>query len=61
MTFYYINLFQLRTFKGTCLVSSLNMSTLRVNILNCKFVRIYFLLIEKHSDNFIKIALLVQG
>ena len=52
------------TFKGTCLsnnrVHSLNKGTPRVNIMDCKFVRIYLLIIKKHSENFIKIAKLVQ-
>ena len=52
------------TFKGTCLsnnrVPSLNKGTPKVNILDCKFVRIYLLVIKKHSENFIKIAMLVQ-
>ena len=52
------------TFKGSCLsnnrVPSLNKGTPRVNILDCKFVRIYILIIKKHSENFVKIATLVQ-
>ena len=52
------------TFKGTCLsyhrVPSLNKGTPRVNILDCKFVRIYLLIIKKNSENFEKIATLVQ-
>ena len=74
MKFYYINLsqrstftkyiFQIMTFKGSCLsnnrVPSLNKGTPRVNILDCKFVRIYLLVIKKHSEFFVKIATLVQ-
>ena len=48
------------TFKGTCLsnnrVPSLNKGTPRVNIMDCKFVRIYLLIIKKHSEKFVKIA-----
>ena len=48
------------TFKGTCLsnnrVPSLNKGTPRVNISDCKFVRIYLLIIKKQSENFAKIA-----
>ena len=52
------------TLKGTCLsnnrVPSLYKGTPGVNILDCKFVRIYLLIIKKHSENFVKIATLVQ-
>ena len=51
------------TFKGTCLsnnrVPSLNKGTPRVNIMDCKFVRIYLLIIKENSENFVKIATLV--
>ena len=30
--------------------------TPRVNILDCQFVRIYLLIIKKHSENFVKIV-----
>ena len=52
------------TFKGTCLsnnrVPSLNKGTPRINILDCKFVRIYLLMTKKHSENFVKIVTVVQ-
>ena len=74
MKFYFINLsqistlqntfFHIMTFKGACLrnnrVPSLNKGTPRVNILGCKFFRIYLLIIKKHSKIFVKIATLVQ-
>ena len=51
------------TFKGTCLsnnrVPSLNKDTPGVYILDCKFVRIYLLIIKAYSENFVKIATLV--
>ena len=52
--------FEKLTFKGTCLgnnrVPSLNKGIPRVNILDYKFVRMYLLIINKHSENFVKIA-----
>ena len=47
------------TFNGTFLSNNRvpsNKGTPTVNILDCKFVKIYLLIIKKHSENFVKIT-----